>query len=147
MGEFYACMKYYLAKSEPTVFSIEDFEKEETTKWDGVRNYAALIFLKQMEIGDRVFIYHSNGEAQIVGLGEVVKKAVKDHTDQRGISWYPIFKYVNTFPKEIRVGLKEAKESGMFADFALVRQSRLSVMEVPMTFVEWLKKVGYYIES
>jgi predicted RNA-binding protein with PUA-like domain len=138
-------MNYYLAKSEPTTFSIEDFEKEGTTKWDGVRNYAALIFLKQMEIGDKVFIYHSNGEAQIVGLGEVVAKAVKDETDERGISWYPELKFVTSFPKEIRVGLKEAKERSEFQDFALVKQSRLSVMPLPITFVNWLKKAGYKI--
>jgi predicted RNA-binding protein with PUA-like domain len=141
----YASMRYYLAKSEPSSFSIEDFEKEGTTKWDGVRNYAALIFLKQMEIGDRVFIYHSNGEAQIVGLGEVVEKAVKDETDERSISWYPILKYLKTFPKDIRVGLKEVKESGEFQDFSLVRQSRLSVMVAPMEFVDWLEKAGYKI--
>jgi predicted RNA-binding protein with PUA-like domain len=138
-------MNYYLAKSEPPTFSIEDFEKEGTTKWDGVRNYAALIFLKQMEIGDKVFIYHSNGEAKIVGLGEVVKKAIKDETDEKGISWFPEFKFVQSFPLEIRIGLKEAKECGKFDDFALVRQSRLSVMLVPKEFVEWLKKAGYKI--
>jgi predicted RNA-binding protein with PUA-like domain len=138
-------MNYYLAKSEPSAYSIEDFEKEGITKWDGVRNYAALIFLKQMEIGDKVLIYHSNGEAQIVGLGEVFAKAVKDETDERGISWYPVFRFVRSFPKTITVGLKEVKESGKFADFALVTQSRLSVMPVPFEFVKWLKNSGYEI--
>jgi predicted RNA-binding protein with PUA-like domain len=136
-------MKYFLAKTEPSSFSIEDFEKEGITKWDGVRNYAALIHLKNMQIGDRVFIYHSMGEAQIVGLSEVIQTAIKDETDTRNISWYPKLKHLKTFPKEIRVGLKEAKESGLFEDFSLIKQSRLSVMECPEEFVDWLQTQNY----
>ncbi len=133
---------YFLAKSEPSSFSIDDFARDKTTKWDGVRNYTALIALKNMKMGDRVLIYHSMGEAAIVGMGEVIAEAVKDETDERGISWYPMLKYLSTFTPDRRITLKQVKESGLFDDFALVRQSRLSVMPCPQTFIDWLETSG-----
>lgn len=135
-------MKYFLAKTEPSGYSIEDLEREGTTPWDGVHSYQAINVIKSWQVGDRVFIYHSMGQARIVGLGEVVTEPHKDEQDERGISWLADIKYIRTYPEAQRVGLKDVKESELFGDFALVRQSRLSVMECPEEFVTWLEGRG-----
>jgi predicted RNA-binding protein with PUA-like domain len=74
-------MGYWLLKSEPTVYSLGDLQKQGTTIWDGVRNYQARNFLKQMHLGDRAFFYHSNTKIPgIVGMMKVVKTLVVDPT-------------------------------------------------------------------
>jgi predicted RNA-binding protein with PUA-like domain len=74
-------MKYWLMKSEPDVYSIEDLEREQTTLWDGVRNYQARNFLKAMTVGDRAFFYHSNTQPPgIVGMMEIIESLVVDPT-------------------------------------------------------------------
>ncbi|MBL8167553.1 MAG: EVE domain-containing protein [Acidobacteria bacterium] len=76
-------MRYWLMKSEPESFSIDDLAraKKQTTSWDGVRNYQARNFMREMQIGDQVFFYHSNANPPcIVGLAEIVKTAYPDHT-------------------------------------------------------------------
>ena len=135
-------MKYFLAKTEPSTYSIDDLEREGVTPWDGVHNYQAINVIKSWRMGDRVFIYHSMGQARIVGLGEVITEPRKDESDERGMSWLADIRYIRTYPEDQRVSLKEVKESGMFTDFALVRQSRLSVMECPEEFVKWLEGRG-----
>ena len=132
-------MKYYLAKTDPETYSIEDFKKEGTTTWNGVKNPTAVGFLKKMEKGDRVLIYHSQGESSIIGLAEVVGNSRPDPKEPR--SWLVDFKYLKTFP-EPRVTLKQIKETEKFSDFKLVRISRLSTMDVPDEFIVWLKKQG-----
>lgn len=130
-------MKYFLAKSEPSTYSIEDLARDGKTTWDGVSNPTAVQFLKAMEPGDKVFIYHSGDEKAIVGLAEIVGEGRPDPKNDR--SWLVDFKYLITFP-EPRVTLKQIKESGKFPEFRLVRQSRLSTMEVPEEVVEWLRQ-------
>ncbi len=76
-------MRFWLIKSEPECFSIDDLAgaPKKTTFWDGVRNYQARNFMREMEVGDQAFFYHSNTEPTcIVGIVEVVKKAYPDHT-------------------------------------------------------------------
>ncbi|HKX27443.1 MAG TPA: EVE domain-containing protein [Blastocatellia bacterium] len=76
-------MQYWLLKSEPESFSIEDLAKspKKTTCWDGVRNYQARNYMREMQIGDQIFFYHSNAApTAIVGVAEVVKKSYPDHT-------------------------------------------------------------------
>jgi predicted RNA-binding protein with PUA-like domain len=92
-----------------------------------------------MEKGDRVLIYHSQGEAAIVGLAEVVGNSRPDPKEPR--SWLVDFKYLRSF-KEPYITLKQIKETGKFDDFKLVRISRLSTMDVPDDFIAWLKKQG-----
>lgn len=133
-------MNYYLAKTEPSTYSIHDLEKEKTTTWSGVRNPGAVKTLKQMVKGDRVLIYHSG--VGIVGLADVLGNGKPDLKDQR--SWLIDFKFLKKF-NEPFVTLKEVKESNLFNDFALVRQGRLSVMLVPANFIAWLKKKGLKI--
>jgi len=74
---------YWLMKSEPTTFSIQDLEQapKRTTCWDGVRNYQARNFMRAMRIGDQAFVYHSNADPPaIVGIAEIVREAYPDHT-------------------------------------------------------------------
>lgn len=130
-------MNYFLAKTDPETYSIADFEKEKVTSWSGVRNPTAILVLKSMQKGDRVFIYHSQGEGSIRGLAEVVGSSRPDPKDTK--SWLVDFKFLHSYT-EPYVTIKEVKLSGLFADFDLVRQSRLSTMRVPMNFVAWLKK-------
>jgi predicted RNA-binding protein with PUA-like domain len=135
-------MRYYLAKTEPSTYSIDDLITEDIAWWDGVHNYAALLVIKSWEIGDKVLIYHSVTQTAIVGLAEVVSLPIKDEEDPRGISWKAKLKFIRKFPPENLVTLKQVKDSGLFTDFALVRQSRLSTMLCPDTFITWLQKKG-----
>lgn len=136
-------MKYYLAKTDPETYSIDDFAKEGTTTWNGVSNPTAVQFLKKMEPGDRVLIYHSQGQTTIVGLAEVVGNSRPDPSNAR--SWLVDFKYLKTFP-EPRVTLRQIKETGKFTDFKLVRLSRLSTMDVPDNVITWLRDQGLELE-
>ncbi len=131
-------MNYFLAKTDPETYSIESLKQEKETVWDGVHNPAAILAIKQWRPGDRIYIYHS-GEGVIVGLAEVVSEPYENLKDTRR-SWVAKIKFVKEFPREKRVCLKEVKESGLFDDFALVKQGRLSTMACPQKFVEWVNK-------
>lgn len=132
-------MKYYLAKTEPTTYSISDLKKENVTTWNGVRHPGAVKTLKSMMPGDKVLIYHSGGESCIVGIAEVAGNSRPDPHDDK--SWLVDFKYLDTF-SEPYVTLKQIKATGLFQDLPLVRQGRLSTMEVPLQFIEWLEGLG-----
>jgi predicted RNA-binding protein with PUA-like domain len=129
-------MTYFLAKTEPGVYSIDDLKRDGQTMWDGVRNPQALRAVRAMKPKDRILIYHSGGESQIVGVGEVAGQPEPDPKDAK--SWRVAVKYVRHV--DPAVTLKQVKESGLFDSFALVRQSRLSTMEVPSEFVDWLRQ-------
>lgn len=129
-------MNVYLAKTEPNEYSISDLEKDGKAPWDGVTNFQAVRAIKQMQVGDLVLIYHSGKDPGIVGLAEVIKTAEKDPKNSK--SYIPEFKFKKEFKKKVL--LSEIKESGLFDDFALVRQGRLSTMLVPEKFVKWLEK-------
>ena len=132
-------MKYFLAKTDPQTYSIDQFAKDKETTWDGVRNPQAVLFLKQMQKGDMVFIYHSQGEGAIVGLAEVIGNSRPDQKDDK--SWLVDFKFVKKYP-EPRITIKDIKAAGKFDNFRLVTQSRLSTMDVPGNVVQWLKEKG-----
>jgi predicted RNA-binding protein with PUA-like domain len=135
-------MKYFLAKTEPETYSIDDLasEKNGQASWDGVRHPAAVKFMKEMEAGDKVFIYHTGKEKAIVGLAEVVPDTSRpDSNDQR--SWLIDFKFIRKF-QEPYVTLREVKESNKFSNFRLVTESRLSVMPVPENFIKYLQEKG-----
>jgi predicted RNA-binding protein with PUA-like domain len=144
-------MKYWLIKSEPEAFSIDDLAKapKKTTCWDGVRNYQARNFMRAMEVGDQVFFYHSSVDpACVVGVAEVVKKAYPDHTaldpkddhyDPKATPANPIWemvdiKFVRKFDEPLTLeDLRGAK--GLEKMELLRRGSRLSVQ--PVTLAEW----------
>ena len=131
-------MNYFLAKSEPNEYSIDDLEKAGQDMWDGVNNPLANRFLRQMKVGDTVLFYHSGKEPGIVGVAEVSKEAEPDKNNPK--SFVPRFKFVKKL--ETPVSLREIKESHLFDDWYLVKQGRLSTMSVPQEFIEWLKKKG-----
>jgi predicted RNA-binding protein with PUA-like domain len=129
-------MAYFLAKTDPEHYSIDDLERDNTTVWDGVRSAAALLAIRAMRPGDEVLIYHSQGEAAIVGLARVVSEPRPDPNDPK--SWVVDM----TFERRMMqpVTLREIKESHLFDDWALVRQGRLSTMSVPEDVVAWLRE-------
>ncbi len=127
-------MAYYLAKTDPEHYSIDNLQADGTTVWDGVRNAAALQAIRAMRPGDTVLIYHSQGEAAIVGLARVVSEPRPDPSDPK--SWVVDL----TFERKLAepVTLREIKESHRFDEWALVRQGRLSTMSVPEDMIAWL---------
>ena len=129
-------MNYFLAKTDPETYSIEQLEKEKKTVWDGVKNPQAVRAIQEMKPGDRVFIYHSGGEAAVLGLAEVVSGGRPDPKNPK--SAVADFQFLGRL--EPPVTLAEIKQSGLFADWALVRQGRLSTMAAPEKFVAWMRK-------
>lgn len=133
-------MAYFLAKTDPETYSIDDLKRDGTTEWDGVRNPAAVNAIKSMKPGDKVLIYHSQKEAAVVGLAEVVSPPRPDPNDSR--SWVADFKYVRHAKRPMP--LRDIKESHEFDDWLLVRQGRLSTMAAPGEFWTWLRKQGVF---
>ncbi len=129
-------MAYFLAKTDPESYSIEQLEHDQTTTWDGVRNAQAVRVIQSMRPGDQVLIYHSQGEAAIVGLARVISEPRPDSQDSK--SWVVDMAFVRRFAQPVT--LHEIKESHLFDDWSLVRQGRLSTMSVPENVVMWLKE-------
>src|SRR5205809_887267 len=94
-------MAYFLAKTDPKTYSIDDLERDRTTVWDGVRSAAALLAIRAMHPDDEVLIYHSQGEAAIVGLAQVVSEPRPDPNDPK--SWVVAIAFVNLFELIIAV--------------------------------------------
>ena len=135
-------MNYWLLKSEPNVWSIDQQKKAglKGTKWDGVRNYQAANNLKQMKKGDLCFFYHSNIGKEIVGIVEVIKEAFLDKTDEEGR-----FVAVQVRFKEIlkkKVTLEEIKKKKILNHLSLIKQSRLSVMPIDSKSWKIINKMG-----
>ena len=129
-------IRYFLAKSEPSVYSIDDLKRDKKTTWDGVTNPQAVRAIKDMQAGDRVFIYHSGGVSAIVGLAQVLTAGRPDPKNAKSAIADLGFLLALDSP----VTLAEIKQSKMFDDWALVRQSRLSTMLVPEKFVAWVRE-------
>jgi predicted RNA-binding protein with PUA-like domain len=126
---------YYLAKTDPDTYSIDQLEKERRTFWDGVTNPQALQAIRSMKRGDRVFVYHSGGESTVVGLAEVVSDPRPDPKNPKSTGVE--IKFVRRF--EPPTTLAEIKATGQFAEWALVRQGRLSTMAAPPEFAAWMR--------
>jgi predicted RNA-binding protein with PUA-like domain len=119
-------MNYWLMKTEPETFSWEQLVKDKKATWDGVRNYMARNNMKLMKKGDQVFIYHSGGSKEVVGMAEVTKEFYPDPTTDD-----PAWVVVDVKPlKALKhpVSLARVKADERLKDIALVRNSRLSVM-------------------
>jgi predicted RNA-binding protein with PUA-like domain len=126
-------MRYWLLKSEPSVYSWDQLVADGRTHWNGVRNYQAANNLKAMKIGDRGFYYHSNEGLEIVGIVEIVKEAYPDPSDESGRFVMVDVKPLQ--PVKTPVTLAAIKAEPKLAEFGLVRQGRLSV--VPVSAEEW----------
>lgn len=123
----------WLVKSEPSAYAWDDLVAEGRTYWDGVRNHQASNNMKAMSLGDRAFFYHSVKEKQIVGIVEVVQEYHPDPSDASGRFGMVDVKAVKPLIKPVT--LAQIKADPRFADLALIRQSRLSVM--PVSKAEW----------
>lgn len=122
-------MNYWLVKADPdTDYSIDDLKRDGSTLWDGVHNFQAIGYIKQWEVGDKIYVYHSQKEKKIVGLAEVITDPRKNDDDPR-TSWIADIKFVSKFGKTL--SLADIKADEVNADFLLVRNPRLSVMPVP----------------
>ena len=142
-------MAKWLIKSEPKTYSIDDFARDKTTQWNGVRNYQARNFLQAMRESDEVLFYHSNAEPPaIVGVGEVAREAYPDTqqfdsrseyfdakaTKEKPIWFAPDLSFVSKFPRAIP--LEELRKHDELSGMALLKRgSRLSVQ--PISDLEW----------
>ena len=128
-------MKYWLLKSEPDVWSIDQQIKagSKGTDWDGVRNYQAANNLKKMRKGDLCFFYHSNIGKEIVGIVEVIKTAFIDPTDKK--KKFVAVKVRFKSKLQTPVTLENIKKNKDLSHLALIKQSRLSVM--PFDYKSW----------
>ena len=135
-------MKYWLLKSEPDVWSIDQQKKagSKGATWDGVRNYQAAKNLKAMKKGDLCFFYHSNIGKEIVGIVEIIKEAYIDKTDESGRFVAVTVKFLKKFDKPIT--LKNIKKIKQLSHLSLIRQSRLSVMPIDSKSWKILNKMG-----
>ena len=135
-------MQYWLLKSEPDVWSIEQQKKSGSkgADWDGVRNYQAANNLKKMKKGDLCFFYHSNIGKEIVGIVEVIKTAFIDPTDKEKRFVAVKVKYKNKL--KAPVSLENIKKNKDLKDIALIKQSRLSVMPIDTKCWKIILKMG-----
>jgi predicted RNA-binding protein with PUA-like domain len=126
-------MQYWLVKTEPDAFSWDQQVANGVEPWTGVRNHTAKRNLKDMRTGDNVFFYHSGAGKEVVGVVEVVREAYPDPTAEAG-GWVCVdMKTVGPMPRPVT--LAAIKADPKFADLALVRLSRLSV--VPVSKLHW----------
>ena len=135
-------MKYWLLKSEPNVWSIEQQKKvgAKGATWDGVRNHQAANNLKQMKKGDLCFFYHSNIGKEIVGIVEVIRAAFIDPSDKQKKFVAVQVKYKRTLKKSI--SLENIKKNKDLQHLLLIKQSRLSVMPIDSKSWKILNKIG-----
>ena len=128
-------MQYWLLKSEPDVWSIDQQKKAglKGISWDGVRNYQAANNLKKMKLGDLCFFYHSNIGKEVVGTVEVIKEAFIDKTDKNKRFVAVQVRFVEKF--NYPISLKKIKKNKAISHLPLIKQSRLSVM--PIDYKSW----------
>jgi len=148
-------MKYWLMKTEPDAFSIDTLKQKKVAPWDGVRNYQARNFMRDMQVGDKVLFYHSSADPSgVAGLAEVVRTAYPDHT-----SWDPSsdhfdpastpqkprwdmvdVRYVSTFKRFLP--LSDLRDVPELAEMVLLQRSRLSVQPVQKHHFDLIVKLG-----
>ena len=135
-------MNYWLLKSEPDVWSLDQQKKagNKGSMWDGVRNYQARNNLKKMRVGDLCFFYHSNIGKEIVGIVEVVKEAFLDPTDKKKMFVAVKVRFKQKFKKPIK--LVDIKKNSSLSEIPLIKQSRLSVMPIDSKSWKILNKMS-----
>ena len=135
-------MAYWLMKSEPDVWSIDQQKKAGTkgAPWDGVRNYQAANNLKKMKKGDLCFFYHSNIGKEIVGIIEIILEAFLDKTDKNGRFVAVQVRFRSKLMKTVT--LEDIKKNKALSHLSLIKQSRLSVMPIDSKSWKILNKMG-----
>ncbi len=131
---------YWIVKTEPSTYSFDQLERDQTTVWDGVRNNLALKHLRQMKRGDRVLVYHTGEEKAVVGLAEVAAEAYPDPKQKDPKLVVVELKAAGRLPHP--VPLAEIKKERALADLALVRIGRLSVAPASAEQFKRLLKMG-----
>jgi len=134
--------KYWLVKSEPNVWSIDQQKKmgSKGAIWDGVRNYQAAKNLREMKKGDLCFFYHSNIGKEIVGIVEVIKEYFPDPTDKEKKFVAVQLKFIKKLKKNVT--LEIIKQNSELSDLPLIKQSRLSVMPIDSKSWKIICKLG-----
>ena len=135
-------MKYWLLKTEPENWSWIDQlnSKNQSAEWNGVRNYQASKNLKNMKKKDLCFFYHTGKEKKIVGIVKVIKEHFKDKSDKTNRFVSIIVRVQNELIKPVT--LEEIKKIKYFRELALIKQSRLSVMEIDLKYWKKICKMG-----
>ena len=128
-------MAYFLAKTDPETYSLDDLQREKRTSWDGVNNPQAVRAIREMRPGDSVFVYHSGGVSGVVGMATVRSEPRDDPKNPKSA----VVDLEFSGRLEPPTSLAEIKQSKKFEDWALVRQGRLSTMSAPAKFVEWMR--------
>jgi predicted RNA-binding protein with PUA-like domain len=133
-------MNYWLIKSEPDTYGFDQMKSDKKTLWDGVRNYQARNFMKEMKKGDIALFYHSGKDRQVVGEVEIVKEYYQDPTTE-DTNWVVVdVKYKKTFANP--VDLAEIKARKTLSEMHLVRNSRLSVSSVKKKEYDMIVKMS-----
>ena len=135
-------MNYWLLKSEPNVWSIDQQQQagNKGAMWDGVRNYQAANNLKKMKVGDLCFFYHSNIGKEIVGIVKVIKESFIDPTDKLKKFVAVEIKFVKKLKKPVT--LENIKKISSLSQLPLIKQSRLSVMPIDSKSWKILNSLG-----
>ena len=135
-------MHYWLLKTEPEEWSWQQQIKsgKKGVEWNGVRNFQAAKNLKNMKIGDKCFFYHTGKEKKIVGIVEIIKEHFLDKTDKTHKFVSVAVKTLASFKRTVK--LAEIKKNKDFVDLGLVKQSRLSVMEIDLKSWKKICKMG-----
>ena len=135
-------MLYWLLKTEPESWSWyqQVNSGNKGAEWNGVRNFQAANNLKKMKIGDNCFFYHTGKVKSIVGIVKVIKEAFPDKSDKTKKFVSVIVKALYPLKREVR--LKEIKKNKVFRDFSLVKQNRLSVVQVELKYWKKICKMG-----
>ena len=135
-------MHYWLMKSEPDVWSIDQQKKagEKGVAWDGVRNYQAANNLKKMQVNDLCFFYHSNIGKEIVGIVKIIKSSFLDKTDKKKRFVAVQVRFRRKLAKSVT--LEDIKKNKALSHLALIKQSRLSVMPIDSKSWKMLYKMS-----
>ena len=135
-------MQYWLLKTEPKEWSWQQQVKSgnKGAEWSGVRNFQAAKNLRNMKIGDKCFFYHTGKSRSIIGIVKVIKEAFLDKSDKTQKFVSVIVKAI--YPLKREVSLKKIKKNKDFRDFSLVKQSRLSVINVDLKYWKKICKMG-----
>jgi predicted RNA-binding protein with PUA-like domain len=134
-------MNYWLLKSEPDVYSIDQLAQDRKTAWNGVRNYQARNVLQACKKDDLVLIYHSNIGKAVVGIGKIVKEAYPDQDPEKKGDWVQVdVAFVSKF--KTAVTLESIKKNPRLQNLPLLKQSRLSCMPIPATDFNLIVKLG-----
>jgi len=133
-------MPYWIVKTEPSTYSYDDLASQKTAVWDGVKNNLALKHLREMKPGDQVLVYHTGDEKAVVGIAEVVSLPYADPKQKDPKLTVVDLRADGRLPRA--VSLAEIKKDRAFADLALVRIGRLSVMPASADQFKRLLKLG-----